>query len=149
MSSLLIDVWTSLCSLRKGTGGCSWGEVCLLLSEKAEACFHVLPCHIRTALLLPLLLLTVGLWYVVALASVGCAVTEILTGTRIKVDETERDLIDAGSSIPHFCKLFGLGRQSKYVKSTITNRIAFNAYLEKDGKLEVGKRAARFPSPRD
>ena len=53
------------------TGGRSWGEVCLLLSEKAEACFHVLPCHIGTALLLPLLLLTLGLWYVVALAGTG------------------------------------------------------------------------------
>jgi len=54
-----------------------------------------------------------------------------------KADKTERDLIDIGSSIRHFCKLFGLGHQSKYVKSVMINRIAFNAYLEKDGKLEI------------
>jgi len=53
------------------TGGRSWGEVSLLLSEKAEASFHVLPCHIVTALLLPLILLTLGLWYLVALAGIG------------------------------------------------------------------------------
>ena len=47
------------------------GKVCLLLSEKAEACSHVLPCHIGTALLLPLLLLTLGVWYLVALAGTG------------------------------------------------------------------------------
>jgi hypothetical protein len=54
-----------------------------------------------------------------------------------KEDEIERDLIDVGSSIRHFCKLFGLGRQSKYVKSAMINFIAFNDHLEKDGKLEI------------
>ena len=47
------------------------GEVCLLLSAKAEACSHVLSCHSGTAFLLPLLLLTLGLWYLVALAGTG------------------------------------------------------------------------------
>ena len=51
--------------------GRSWGEVYLLLSEKAEACSHVLPCHIGTALLLPLLLLTLGLCYLVTLVGTG------------------------------------------------------------------------------
>ena len=50
---------------------------------------------------------------------------------------------------PEFLQVFGLGRQSKYMKSAMINRIAFNIYLEKDGKLEVGERAARFPLPRD
>ena len=70
MSSLLTDVDLSVLPTWS-TGGHSWEEVCLLLSEKAEACFHVLLCHIGTALLLPLLLLTLGLWYVVALAGTG------------------------------------------------------------------------------
>ena len=47
------------------------GGGCLLLSAKAEACSHVLSCHSGTDLLLPLLLLTVGLWYLVALAGTG------------------------------------------------------------------------------
>ena len=47
------------------------GEVCLLLSVKAEACSHVLSCHSGTALLIPLLLLTLGLSYLVALALTG------------------------------------------------------------------------------
>ena len=70
MISLLIDVWTSPCSLR-GVLEVDLGEVCLLLSKKAEACFHVLQCHIGTALLLPLLVLTLGLWYAVALVRTG------------------------------------------------------------------------------
>jgi len=57
-------------------------------------------------------------------------------------DGTEVDLIDAIPSIRHFCNLFGLGRQLKYVKSAISNRIAFNIYLEKDGKLEIRERAS-------
>ena len=71
MSSLLIDVWTFPCSLRRVLEVAFGGKFCLLLSEKAEACFHVLPCHIGTVLLLPLLLLTLGLWYLVALAGTG------------------------------------------------------------------------------
>ena len=50
------------------TGGQYWGEVCLPLSEKAESCPHMLLCHSGTDLLLPLLLPTLGLWYLVALA---------------------------------------------------------------------------------
>ncbi len=53
------------------TGGRSWLEVCFPFPEKAKACFHVLPCHIGTIVLLPLLLLTLGLWYLVALARTG------------------------------------------------------------------------------
>ena len=53
------------------TGGRSWLEVCFTLPKKARACFHVLPCHIGTVVLLPLLLLTLGLWYLVALAGTG------------------------------------------------------------------------------
>ena len=72
MSSLLIDV---ICGPLRAPYVEYWrsllGEVYLLLSEKAEACCHVLPCHIGTALLLPLLLLTLGLWYVVDLAGTG------------------------------------------------------------------------------
>ena len=47
------------------------GGICLLLSAKAEACSHVLSCYSGTALLLPLLLLTLGLLYLVALAGTG------------------------------------------------------------------------------
>ena len=50
------------------TGGRFWGEVFLLLSEKAEACFHVLGCCSGTVFLLPLFLPMFGLWYLVALA---------------------------------------------------------------------------------
>ena len=50
------------------TVGRYWREVCLLLSKKTEACSNVLSCHNGTALLLPLLLPTLGLWYLVALA---------------------------------------------------------------------------------
>ena len=71
MSSLVIDVWTvprPLCRVLEVAFG---GKFAFLFSEKAEACFHVFPGHIVTALLLPLFLLTLGLWYVVALARIG------------------------------------------------------------------------------
>jgi len=47
------------------------GGVCLLLSEKAEACPHVLPGRSGAALILPLLLPMLGMWYLVALAGTG------------------------------------------------------------------------------
>ena len=71
MSSFLIDVRTSPCSLRSALEVAFGGEVCLLLSKKAEACFHVLPCGSGAALLLPLILPKLGLWYLVALAGTG------------------------------------------------------------------------------
>ena len=71
MSSLLIDVWTSPCSLHGVLEVVFRGKSSLLLSEKAEARFPCVSCHIGTAVLLPLFLLTLGLWYVVALAGTG------------------------------------------------------------------------------
>ena len=47
------------------------GSFAFSFPRKQKPGFHVLPCHIGTALLLPLLLLTLGLWYVVALAGTG------------------------------------------------------------------------------
>ena len=68
--------------------------------------------------------------------------SKILTGfCALMIPVGEADGTE-GPSIWHFCNLFGLGRQSKYVKSAISNHIAFNIYLEKDGKLEIGKRAS-------
>ena len=61
-----------LCALYVGhTGGRSRLEVCFPLPEKAKACFHALLCHIGTVVLLSLLLLTLGLWYLVALVGTG------------------------------------------------------------------------------
>ena len=53
------------------TGGRSRLEVCFPLPKKANTCLHMLPYHIGIVVLLPLLLLTLGLWYLVALAGTG------------------------------------------------------------------------------
>ena len=71
MSSLLIDVWTFPCSLRRVLEVAFGGNFAFSFPRKQKPGFHVLPCHIGTALLLPLFLLTLGLWYVVALAGTG------------------------------------------------------------------------------
>ena len=71
MISLLIDVWTFPCSLRRVMEVAFGGKFAFLLAKETEACFHVLPCHIVTDLLRPLFLLTLGLWHVVALAVTG------------------------------------------------------------------------------
>ena len=47
------------------------GSFAFSFPRKQKPGVHVFPCHIGTAVLLPLFLLTLGWWYVVALAGTG------------------------------------------------------------------------------
>ena len=59
--TLYVECWRSLLV----------GSFAFSFLRKQKPCFHVLPCHIGLTLLLPLLLLALGLWYLVALAGTG------------------------------------------------------------------------------
>jgi len=54
----------------------------------------------------------------------------------------EQDDATVSISLRHFCKLFGLGRGSKYIQLAINNRKDFNCYLETVGPLQVSEKVS-------
>ena len=56
--------------------------------------------------------------------------------------QTDRNKLNLCVSVRHFSQLFGINRQSKYIRLGVKNRRAFDKYLQLKGSIEVGERVS-------